>query len=68
MEKMQELPVLQNLTDADILHSMIETKGVISEVELRAIHDGDEDRLARLGKKQVLRVRDQGPAFMQLPS
>lgn len=58
MEKTQECRPLQNQTDVDVLHSGIEIKGATSEVEPRDAYDGDEDQLARLGKKQVLRVRD----------
>ena len=36
-----------------------EIKGVTSDVEPQDTFDGDEEQLARLGKKQVLKVRDQ---------
>ena len=58
MEKPPELRPFQNQTDVDVLHSGIEIKGAILEVEPRGAYDGDEYQLARLGKKQVLRLRD----------
>ncbi|CAD6588414.1 MAG: hypothetical protein ASARMPRED_003557 [Alectoria sarmentosa] len=52
MEKPPELRPFQNQTDVDVLHSGIEIKGAILEVEPRGAYDGDEYQLARLGKKQ----------------
>lgn len=59
MEKPQELQGPHNMTDSAILESNIDTKGAISRVEFRDTDDGDEYQLARLGKKQVLKVDDQ---------
>lgn len=44
-----------------------DTKGVSSDVEPQNTFDGDENQLARLGKKQVLKVRDQHQKFLQSP-
>lgn len=55
----QELRALEDSKDAEMYHSRGEIKGMGLTVESRDIHDGDEDQLARLGKKQVLRVRHQ---------
>ena len=43
---------------ADLLHSEVEIKYLSPDIEHQENHDGDEDQLARLGKKQVLKVRD----------
>lgn len=67
MEKAQEFRALPNPTDADLLHSEVDIKGANSAVEPQNTYDGDEDQLARLGKRQVLKVRDQSMIFMQLP-
>ena len=48
------------MTDAHFLSSEVETKNWAPEIEVREDYDGDEHYLARLGKKQVLRVRNPG--------
>ncbi|KAF6218105.1 hypothetical protein HO133_006063 [Letharia lupina] len=55
MEKAQEFRALPNPTDADLLHSEVDIKGANSAVGPQNTYDGDEDQLARLGKKQVLK-------------
>lgn len=57
MEKVQEFQAFQDPTGDNVLHSEVEAKGPSSSVEPRDTYDGDEDQLARLGKKQVLKVR-----------
>ena len=54
---MQESQGTPNPKDADTFHSEVEIKGTSSDGEARDAFDGDEDQLARLGKKQVLKVR-----------
>lgn len=67
MERMRELRAPQDQKNDDVSMSEGEIKGAISDVEPQDTYDGDEDRLARLGKKQVLKVHDQCPMFTHLP-
>lgn len=67
MGKMQESPALHGSKDADLLHSGVEIKDPSADIEHRGEYDGDEDHLARLGKKQVLKVRNHRLRLMQLP-
>ena len=57
MTSPQEIRALQNLKDTDAVHSTREIKDLSTYVEPQGDYNGDEDRLARLGKKQVLQVR-----------
>ena len=57
MEKTKEIRAFQPPKDANVLHSEVEIKGLSSDLEPQVTYDADEDRLARLGKKQVLKVR-----------
>ena len=56
MKSHQEIQAPQDSKDTDLFHSEIEIKGSSTDVEPQRGYDGDEDHLARLGKKQVLRV------------
>lgn len=67
MEKTQELRAPQNPKDEEFSLHEGEIKGANSDVEPQDTVDGDEDQLARLGKKQVLKVRDQRWRSMQSP-
>lgn len=58
MQSQQETGTAQHLKAADLLHSEVEIKDLSPDIEPQGNHDGDEDQLARLGKKQVLKVRD----------
>lgn len=64
MEKTQELRALDDPKDAELFHSEGEMKGMSLVVEPRGTYDGDEDQLARLGKKQVLKVCYQCPKLI----
>ncbi len=64
MEKTQELRALDDPKDAELFHSEGGIKGVSLVVEPRDTHDGDEAQLARLGKKQVLKVCYQCPKLI----
>ena len=57
MEKTQELRAPPNPKDEEFCSPEREIKGVHSDIEPQDTVDGDEDQLARLGKKQVLKVR-----------
>ena len=59
MDKMQELRALEDSKYAEMNHSRGDIKDMSLTVESQGIHDGDEDKLAQLGKKQVLKVRHQ---------
>lgn len=54
----QDFRPVQSPKDIDLLHSEVEIKGLSSDVEPQDTRDRDEAQLARLGKKQVLKVRD----------
>ena len=58
MRSPQEDRALHNPKDTDLLKSNVEVKNLSADIEPRGDYDGDEDQLARLGKKQVLKVRD----------
>ena len=58
MQSQQEIRAVQDLKDADLLHSEVEIKNPSPDIEPQSNYDGDEEQLARLGKKQVLKVRD----------
>ena len=57
MEKTQEPRVPPISKDEGFSLPEHDTKAVNSDVEPQDTLDGDEDQLARLGKKQVLKVR-----------
>lgn len=65
MEKTQEFRPLQTPTETNILHAEVEMKGMSLEIESSEKCNGDEDQLARLGKKQVLKVHDHRLRTMQ---
>lgn len=50
-EDTQEIRAPQCLQDTHLLHSEVEIKNFKAEVDHVGIYDGDEDQLARLGKK-----------------
>ena len=56
MERTQEVQALRGPKDIDILKSEVEFKVLGAGTEAQDGYDGDEDQLARLGKKQVLKV------------
>ena len=58
MKSQRETQAPQDSKDMDLFHSEVETKDSNADVEPQGSYDGDEDQLARLGKKQVLRVDD----------
>lgn len=58
MKVQQETQAPQDSKDTDLFHSEVELKYPSTDVEPQGGYDGDEDQLARLGKKQVLRVCD----------
>ena len=58
MKSQQETQAAQGSKDRDFFRSEIEIKESSADVEPQGGYDGDEDQLARLGKKQVLRVCD----------
>lgn len=58
MRSPQEDRALHNPKDTDLLKSKVEVKDLSADIEPRGDYDGDEDQLARLGKKQVLKVCD----------
>ena len=58
MKSQQETQAPQDSKDTDFFHSEVETKDSSADVEPQGGYDDDEDQLARLGKKQVLRVCD----------
>ena len=55
---MRSAQEIRDLKETDLLHSKIDVKDLSADIEPRGDYDGDEDQLARLGKKQVLKVRD----------
>ena len=57
MTSPREIRAFQNLKDTDAVHSTVENKDLSTYDEPQGDYHGDEDRLARLGKKQVLQVR-----------
>ena len=57
MKATQENRVPPVSKDAGLVHSEVEVKYSGADNELRDSYDGDEDLLARLGKKQVLKVK-----------
>lgn len=67
MEKMPELRDFQSPIRDDIVHPDVGLKAASSSVEPGDAYDGDEDQLARLGKKQVLKVRHHRPRLIQVP-
>ena len=64
MEKTQKLRSFDDPKDAELFRSECEIKGMSLVVEPRDTYDGDEDQLARLGKKQVLKVCYQCPKLI----
>ena len=58
MRNPQDDRALHNPKGTDLLQSKVEVKDLSTDIEPRGDYDGDEDQLARLGKKQVLKVRD----------
>ena len=58
MKNQQEIQVPQHSKDTDFFNSEVEVKDSNGDVEPQGGYDGDEDQLARLGKKQVLKVCD----------
>ena len=58
MKSPQEDRALHDPKDTDLIQSKVEVKDLSTDTEPRGVYDGDEDQLARLGKKQVLKVRD----------
>ena len=58
-EKTPDLRTLRDPIDINRFGSEGENKGIASRIELLDSYDGDEDQLARLGKKQVLKVHHQ---------
>ena len=65
----QKTPVSQTLRDTiDVnrFSSEVESIHMASRIELLDPYDGDEDQLARLGKKQVLKVRHHRSRLKQL--
>lgn len=58
MKSEQENQAAQDSKDRDRFRSEVEIKDSSADVEPEGGYDGDEDQLARLGKKQVLRVCD----------
>lgn len=66
MEITNESQGTQGPKDADTFHSEVEIKGTSLEGETQDTYDDDEDQLARLGKKQVLKVRARLLRLMQL--
>ena len=58
MKSQQETQSAQGSKDMDHFHLEVEGKDSSADAELQGGYDGDEDQLARLGKKQVLRVCD----------
>lgn len=67
MEKMQKLRGPPDPKDKGFSISERDDEAVSPDVELQDSYDGDEDQLARLGKKQVLTVRNEYRQFSQLP-
>lgn len=60
MQSQQKARTAQHLKVADLLHSEVEIKDPSPDIEPQGNYDDDEDQLARLGKKQVLKVRGFG--------
>ena len=58
MKSQQENQAVQDSKDRDRFRSKVEIKDSNADVEPGGGYNGDEDQLARLGKKQVLRVCD----------
>lgn len=56
MKSPQETQAVQDSKGADHFRSEVEIKDSSTDVEPQGGYDGDEDQLARLGKKQVLKV------------
>ena len=56
MKSLQETQAAADSKDTDHFRSEVEIKNSSTDVEPQGGYDGDEDQLARLGKKQVLRV------------
>ena len=65
----EKTPVSQTLRDPIDINrfgSEVESMHMASRIELLDPYDGDQDQLARLGKKQVLKVRHHRSRLMQL--
>ena len=65
----EKTPVSQTLRDPIDMNrfgSEVEKINMASRIELVDSYDGDEDQLARLGKKQVLKVRRHRSRLRQL--
>ena len=58
MKSQQEIQAPQHSKETETFHSEVEVKDPSADVEPQGGYDGDEDQLARLGKKQVLKVCD----------
>ena len=60
-EKTPVLRTLRDPMDMNRFSSEVEDVRMASKIELLDSDNGDEDKLARLGKKQVLKVRHHCP-------
>ena len=58
MMKSTEIRAPQDLKDTNAFRSEVEIKYLSTDIEPRGDYNGDEDYLARLGKKQVLKVSE----------
>ena len=65
-EKTPVLRTLRDPIDMNRFDSEIENARIASKIELLDSDNGDEDKLARLGKKQVLKVRHYRPRLRRL--
>lgn len=66
MGKTQELQAPPDPKHEGLTIPERDTKGVSSDVEPQDTFDGDENQLARLGKRQVLKVRDQHQKILKV--
>ena len=58
MKSQQETQAAHESKERHHFHSEVQIKESSADVEPQGGYDGDEDHLARLGKKQVLKVCD----------
>ena len=65
-EKTPVSRTLRDPIDVNRFGSEVENIDMVSRIELVDSYDGDEDQLARLGKKQVLKVRHHRLRLIQL--